>query len=300
MQPAQAEDIGETATGYEDRARRGFIRGSGWGRAEGKEISMGIADKRFRMALQLAVAIALLSVAPLGVARQTQNKPPNAEQKTPPLIRSVEGPDLYRAYCASCHGLDARGTGPAAPSMKAKVPDLTLLTKNHRNEFPADYVRQVIVGGVVVNAHGWPGMPIWGPIFHHVQRDMDWGDVRVAGLVEYLRKIQSTIPAKIPLGAEIYAQDCAVCHGDDLKGVGDSLYPYKAPPDLTTLTRKYGGKFPDAYFATVVNNGATIPAHGLAQMPVWGTDLSIAPWTESELAQRIASLTNFVKANQRK
>jgi mono/diheme cytochrome c family protein len=261
---------------------------------------MRIADNKFKMAWQLVVAIAFVSVASLGFTGQTQNQPPNAEQKAPQLIRSVEGPDLYRAYCASCHGLDARGTGPAAASLKMNVPDLTMLAKNHRGEFPADYARQVIVGGIVVNAHGWPGMPIWGPIFHHVERDMDWGDVRVSSLVEYLRTIQSTKPERIPAGAEIYAQDCAVCHGNDLKGTGDSLYPYKAAPDLTTLARKYGGKFPDAYFATVVNSGAEIPAHGLAQMPVWGTDLSMAPWTEKELAQRIASLTNFVKANQRK
>src|SRR5579864_4994022 len=105
------------------------------------------------MALQFVLAIVFVSVASHGFARQTQNPPPSSEQKTPALIRSVEGPDLYRAYCASCHGLDARGTGPAAASMKVKVPDLTLLAKNHRNEFPADYVRQVIQSGLLVSAH---------------------------------------------------------------------------------------------------------------------------------------------------
>ena len=34
-------------------------------------------------------------------------------------------------YCASCHGLDARGNGPAAFVLKTTPPDLTALAKRH-------------------------------------------------------------------------------------------------------------------------------------------------------------------------
>lgn len=260
---------------------------------------MKTGHNKFGIALELVLACVLVIAALPGRAKQTQTRT-NAEQKSPPLIRSVEGPDLYRAYCASCHGLDARGTGPAAPALRTRVPDITLLSRNHRGEFPAAYVRDVILGESIFPTHGSREMPIWGPIFHHVERDMDWGDVRVSNLVDYLRSIQSTKPARIASGEEIYLQDCAICHGSDLKGSGVSLYPYVAPPDLTTLARRRGGKFPEDYFEKVVKNGAVIPAHGPAQMPVWGTDLTIAPWTEAELAQRIANLTNYVKAQQKK
>ena len=266
---------------------------------EGKENSMRTINKKLGSALLFVGTFALVGVVMPAIARQTQMQSSGGQQ-TPPLIRSVKGSDLFQADCASCHGLDARGTGPAASSQKTKVPDLTVLTRDHRGEFPAAYVRDVILGESIFPSHGSREMPIWGPIFHHVERDMDWGAVRVSNLVDYLKSIQATTPAKIPSGAEIYVQDCAVCHGGNLKGSGVSLYPYVAPPDLTTLARRHGGKFPDEYFANVVKNGATIPAHGPAQMPIWGTDLSITPWTESELATRIANLTTFIKAQQKK
>ena len=73
-----------------------------------------------------AEAVVFASIFLCGATKQTQTVQKADEQSTP-LIRSVEGPDLFRAYCASCHGVTATGKGPAASELKAKVPDLTLL-----------------------------------------------------------------------------------------------------------------------------------------------------------------------------
>lgn len=51
------------------------------------------------------------------------------------LIDSREGPDLFRTYCAACHGADARGGGPAASSLTAKVPDLTRIAQRRDGTF---------------------------------------------------------------------------------------------------------------------------------------------------------------------
>ena len=48
-------------------------------------------------------------------------------------------------------------------------------------------------------------------------------------------------------GAELFKQHCVVCHGDDLKGSGPFPAPYRRPPDLTTLARRHGSQFPDAF-----------------------------------------------------
>jgi len=69
--------------------------------------------------LFVGVSVALLC----GTAADTQTVS-QAQQKTNPeerqtLIRSVEGVDLYRAYCASCHGKDGKGHGPVAPALKS-------------------------------------------------------------------------------------------------------------------------------------------------------------------------------------
>ena len=57
----------------------------------------------------------------------------HAQNKTaaePPLITSLKGPELYQAYCAVCHGQDAKGNGPMSKALKTAPPDLTHLATN--------------------------------------------------------------------------------------------------------------------------------------------------------------------------
>jgi mono/diheme cytochrome c family protein len=121
---------------------------------------------------------------------QTAQKPPDSGQQRP-LIRSVEGADLYRAYCASCHGKDGKGNGPVAPALKATVPDLTAIAKNNGGKFPVERVRRIIAGEGMIASHGSREMPVWGPIFSQVEADVDRGPVRVENLVKYLESIQA-------------------------------------------------------------------------------------------------------------
>jgi len=249
--------------------------------------------------LHLLLALALGSVALALPGRQTQTTP-DAEEQFTRLIRPVEGSDLFLAYCASCHGPDAKGAGPAASPLNAKVPDLTLLASNNRGHFPASRARQVIVGDNIVASHGSREMPIWGPIFHQVEADMDWGNVRVDNLVKYLESIQAPTASNPPTGAELYSQHCAACHGNDLKGSGPAPAPFKAPPDLTTLARRHGGKFPDAYVSDVLRNGIIMSAHGPAQMPIWGADFAMEKRGKPQVESRIENLTNYIKSRQAK
>lgn len=111
--------------------------------------------------------------------------------RTPPLvIESMDGPDLYRLYCATCHGRDAKGGGPAAAALKIPPPDLTVLARRQNGVFPAVEVETIIRGGTARAAHGSDEMPVWGPIF----RALDPSDARVKGrianLVSYIASIQ--------------------------------------------------------------------------------------------------------------
>lgn len=115
-----------------------------------------------------------------------------------PLIKSLEGKDLYAAYCASCHGMDAKGSGPASAAMKTAPPDLTMITKRRgkSGKFPEDYVESVITGNgktsdKMVPAHGSSEMPVWGPVFRRVERDRDWGLIRLRNVVKYVESIQA-------------------------------------------------------------------------------------------------------------
>lgn len=107
------------------------------------------------------------------------------------LTYSVKGPDLYRSYCAPCHGLGAKGDGPVAPALKVKVPDLTLLAKNNRGAFPSARVRSVVMGDEAMASHGSRDMPVWGPIFHETEKEQGLPkNVKLENLLHYLESIQ--------------------------------------------------------------------------------------------------------------
>jgi hypothetical protein len=77
-----------------------------------------------------------------------------------------------------------------AAILKVKVPDLTVLAKNNAGQFPTANVRKTITGDQVLLAHGSREIPIWGPIFHQIEDDKDFGNVRVENLVKYVQSIQ--------------------------------------------------------------------------------------------------------------
>ena len=102
-----------------------------------------------------------------------------------------------------------------------------------------------------------------------------------------------------PTGEQLYAQHCAVCHGGDLHGAGPFPAPYRKPPDLTGLARRHGGKFPATYVNKVLKHGVTLPAHGPAEMPVWGSEFAAKESIDqAQIADRIHRLTVYLKAHQ--
>lgn len=56
------------------------------------------------------------------------------------------GRSSFRAYCAGCHGPEARGNGPAAPAMKITPADLTTISQRNGGTFPTERIFQRIDG----------------------------------------------------------------------------------------------------------------------------------------------------------
>ncbi len=110
-------------------------------------------------------------------------------QAAPPAVREMDGPSLYRAHCASCHGAEGRGDGPAAKALKSAPTDLTRLAAKNGGKFPAERIEQSIAGQGAA-AHGSREMPVWGPAFAALDNDRDYSRVRLRNLSEYLRKLQ--------------------------------------------------------------------------------------------------------------
>jgi len=111
----------------------------------------------------------------------------------PPLvIESMAGSDLYTFYCASCHGQDGSGDGPAASALKAHPADLTALARRNGGTFPADRIRAVVTHGDQPGptVHGSRDMPVWGPIFRALDPDDTRTRVRVDAIIEHVASLQ--------------------------------------------------------------------------------------------------------------
>ena len=105
-------------------------------------------------------------------------------------------------------------------------------------------------------------------------------------------------PDYVPSGAAIYTQYCASCHGTEAKGNGPVKKALRKPaPDLTTLAKRHGGKFPYAYVAGVLRFSPGISSHGSGDMPMWGP-LFEYYYNQISAQQRIRNLCDFLAALQ--
>jgi mono/diheme cytochrome c family protein len=112
-------------------------------------------------------------------------------------------------------------------------------------------------------------------------------------------KTEPTKQAAPLSGAAMFKDYCAVCHGKDAKGDGPAASALKhAPADLTTLAKRHDGKFPDLYVEEVLRNGVKAPAHGDAEMPVWGPLFRSMDSDPAIMYVRISSLVSYIKSLQ--
>jgi len=109
----------------------------------------------------------------------------------------MPGAELYKEFCATCHGVSGHGNGPVALSLKQRVPDLTLLAKRRGGTFPAEEVYRTIDGRSMPRAHGTTEMPIWGWEFYRYDGEDATRRRRAAEmidqLVQYLGSIQNHV-----------------------------------------------------------------------------------------------------------
>jgi mono/diheme cytochrome c family protein len=98
-----------------------------------------------------------------------------------------------------------------------------------------------------------------------------------------------------PVGAALYAKDCATCHGPGGRGdgpVAETLTP--RPADLTRLT----ADLPE--LIKQIDGRATVRAHGTSAMPVWGEvfaeGLIDEPKARQIAALRLQALAEHVRS----
>ena len=114
----------------------------------------------------------------------------------------------------------------------------------------------------------------------------------------------------VGLGRADYHDNCASCHGMSGKGDGPlRSFLVKPPSDLTQITQRNGGKFPQELMWEVIDgrwSGDNGP-HGSREMPVWGSEFKARAMTrpgdsantaEWSARNRIVSLLRYLETIQ--
>jgi mono/diheme cytochrome c family protein len=106
-------------------------------------------------------------------------------------------------------------------------------------------------------------------------------------------------------GAQLFQRFCASCHGRSGEGNGPVAPFFKlAPPDLTLISRRSGGKFPAERTRRIIEGRDSLPPHGPREMPVWGMEFAMT--AEHEASARavadanIARLVEYLRTIQKK
>lgn len=144
-------------------------------------------------AMGVLSAVTLIAARPLPASAPAGGPPASAVNGTPEPrgAAHVDGAQLFKTWCASCHGLTAQGNGPLAQALKVPVPDLTQIAAMNGGLFPTARVARVI-DGRDVGSHGDPDMPVWGTAFKSTREGYSEESVRarIEAVVRYLESIQ--------------------------------------------------------------------------------------------------------------
>jgi mono/diheme cytochrome c family protein len=128
------------------------------------------------------------------LAAQDQTKDQTTKTVQHTTVKSTSpasGEEMFKTYCAVCHGTDGKGGGPAASALKVPPTDLTQLSKKNGGKFPALKVMSAIRGEGDLPAHGSKEMPVWGSLFWNMSHGHE-GEVqqREANLTKYIESLQ--------------------------------------------------------------------------------------------------------------
>lgn len=114
-------------------------------------------------------------------------------------VQELEIPDGRAAYmrdCATCHGTDAKGTGPLMQSVGIVAPDLTMISARNGGVFPRQEV-MAIIDGLNRDPHFSQAMPEFGAEDLGEAVIVEGPDglgtptpVRLIALADYLENIQ--------------------------------------------------------------------------------------------------------------
>ncbi len=209
------------------------------------------------------------------------------------------GERVYARYCATCHGPDGRGNGPAAPSMIPRPRDFTLGQFKYKSTPAGQPPSDADLARVVRDGLRASAMPYFRDILSEDEvrevvayiKGLSGAFTTTAAQLTSIRRVPSDA-ASIARGRSLYrSKGCASCHGIDGRSrltLRDAKgYPVLAR-DLTAPWTFRGGDEPEQIWLRLTTGMAPGPMPSFAQTttPAERWDLAnyvmslrrIAPW----------------------
>jgi hypothetical protein len=153
--------------------------------SNGASISAAALRRRFRTIARIATLVIWVLTPTLGTG--------SAATADDDHLGIVE----FEIACMPCHGIEGRGDGSLANSLKRRPADLTQIAKSNGGIFPSKKVAEIIDGRESVAAHGVRDMPVWGDRYRVVTEAGEGAAeveqrarTQINALVDYLETIQ--------------------------------------------------------------------------------------------------------------
>lgn len=205
-------------------------------------------------------------------------------------VESVaQGEQNFQTFCAECHGADATGGAAAAPDGEGTwpAPNLTNIVARYEDNEAIDDIEQFIYDTIEQGRPGTPmpewGMTVGGPLTdEEIQGIVNWILANQVDPEQQEDAVAEADPAVGKSGGELFAENCARCHGEDLQGgVG---------PSLISVFERHS----EDQIMAILRGGIVVPRH--ANMPPWqnGYMYPDARYTDEALA----SIVDYLRAQQ--
>lgn len=102
---------------------------------------------------------------------------------------------------------------------------------------------------------------------------------------------------RINQGWQLYQRYCKSCHGEKAEGDGSVARFLTIPvADLTQITRRRGGEFPEEELRRILDGREEVRTHGRREMPVWGEVFDDTAEGETTLPRRLDALIEFLRS----
>jgi mono/diheme cytochrome c family protein len=113
------------------------------------------------------------------------------------VISSTSGSEMYKVYCAGCHGKDGRAKTRSARFCVVPPSDLTLLALRNRGVYPALRISRVLHEGTGKRVRGQGYMPVWEPLLTSMNAESpEVTELRIHNLTHFVKTLQAKSPAR--------------------------------------------------------------------------------------------------------